>query len=332
MSVAALPGCRRCAERKARVPNPLPGRRPVGWPASPRDRRCRQRRFRAAVLVPLLSILVGAEHVRGGGGSHADSDTAGAAGQAAVAADAAERSWTWLAEEVGWSDADALRERLPGVSATDIEWVRAAMAEDSRLLEQPGVTADAMLAEPGYQAMRKALSAIRAISMIAVSKDTAALTRLFISGAVVPELQALDSALWAAYGDQLGEYARQLREQTGTGTTMFLWIRHAAKIDQDALERLRVSAHDLLQMADYQLARKLAADAHVKSLVACVRCATPSAPYYDDDCRAPNDRRCALSAAGDLAALCAGYLSRVVNPASGLARCPVAAADIATDP
>lgn len=250
----------------------------------------------------------------------------------AAAADAAERSWTWLAGQVGWSDASALRRRLPGVSPVAIEWLRAAMDADRIVLEQPGVTADSMLAEPAHQLMRKALGEVTAVGFAAAAIDTEALTKLTLgTGSGDPDLQALDAALWDSYGGDLAEYA-PLREETGAGTTTFLWIRHAAEIDQDALGRLRVSVHDLLHMADYQLARKLAADSHVQSLVACVRCATPSATYYGDECRARDSDQCSLPAANDPDMLCATYISRVVHPAGELAHCPGRTADIPTVP
>ncbi|MCY4015370.1 MAG: hypothetical protein OXG82_21990 [Gammaproteobacteria bacterium] len=257
------------------------------------------------------------------------------------ATDAAARSWSWLAGQVGWSDASALRHHLAGVSTTDIEWVRVTMHSDRRFLEQPGITAEWMLADPGHQVVRKAVGGAAAIGLAGLAGDTAALARLALDiGQGDPALKALDAALWNAYGSHLGEYV-WIRDESGAGTTMFLWVRYAARVDRDALETLRVSAHDLLQMADYQLARKLAADAHVQSLVECVRCATPSAPYYDDcgttepsagerEGSAPRKKigHCALSSADDPTEFCAAYLPRMLHPATQLAHCPDVAANL----
>lgn len=278
----------------------------------------------------MLAVAFGAQNASG---IDTDTDATPAAGGAEAVSDAAERSWTWLAGQVGWTDADALRERLPGVSVADILWLRVAMDTDRMFLEQPGITAEWMLDDPAHQIVRTASAEVSATGMAAAAGDTAAFTRLALGagGSSVPALRALDTALWDAYGDRLGEHAHRLREETGAGTTMFLWVRHAAAIDRDALERLRVSAHDLVHMADYQLARKLAADAYVRSVVECVRCATPSAPYYGDDCGAPDGRRCRLPEDRG-AALCRAYLPGVVHPASGLARCATESEDVVPAP
>lgn len=273
----------------------------------------------------LMLFIAFAPAVPGAAGTDADAKVASKHGEAT---DAGARNWSWLADQVGWEDASALRHRLAGVSAADIEWLRVTMDSDRHFLEQPGITADWMLADPGHQVVRKAVGGAAAIGLAGLAGDMPALATLALdTGSGDPRLKALDAALWDAYGSHLGEYA-WLRDESGAGTTMFLWVRHAARVDQDAMERLRVSAHDLLQMADYQLARKLAADAHVQSLVECVRCAAPSAPYYDDDCRTTEPGHCALSTADDPTVFCRAYLPRVVHPASQLARCPDAAADL----
>ena len=293
------------------------------------------RHFRKVVLTLFIAF---APAVPGAEGTDADAKVASKQGEATDGA----RSWSWLSDQVGWEDASALRHRLAGVSIWDIEWLRATMRSDRLFLEQAGITADWMLADPGHQVVRKASGVIGTIALVGITGDTAALARVTLDmGQSDPELKALDAALWDAYGSHLGEYA-WIRDESAAGTTLFLWVRHAARVDQDALERLRVSAHDLLQMADYQLARKLAADAHVESLVDCVRCATPSAPYYDDDCRTTepsagerevpdpprNAGHCALPATDDPAVVCAAYLPRMVHPASQLARCPDVAANL----
>ena len=276
-------------------------------------------RFHRVVL--LLSIAF-APAAPGAGGTDADAKVASKHG---AETDAATRSWSWLADHVGWPDASALRHRLAGVSLADIAWLRATMDTDRLFLEQPGITADWMLSDPGHQVVRKAVGASAEIGFAGLAGDVPALSRLALDiGQGGPaESKALDAALWDAYGSRLGEYA-WMRDDSPAGTTLLLWVRHAARIDQDALARLRVSAHDLLQMADYQLARKLAADAHVQSLVECVRCATPSAPYYVD-CHTTERGDCSFPTASDPAALCPTYLPRLVHPASQLARCPEAA-------
>ena len=234
---------------------------------------------------------------------------------------AVDREWVWLAEQVGWSDSGALRRRLPDVSAADIVWTRVAMHVDREVLTHPGLTADAMLGDSAHQTVRKAAAAATAMPFVALVQGAMPKeTLLAINPSDDPSLRALDRALNDTYSDRL-EHLASLREATDAGTSLFLWVDYALRMDRDAHERLRVSAHDLVHMADYQLARKLAADAHVESLVECVRCAEPSAPYYADACRTRDRQWCAGPATEAAYMDCAAYLKNMVHPAAQVAHC-----------
>ena len=263
-----------------------------------------------------MAALLLACLAQGGAAAQADADRSDSGSPSdAVFVD---QQWAWLAEKVGWEDA-ALRLRLPDATAADILWTQAAMDIDRGILGQSGATADELLAEPAEQLMRKAFADV-VFDPFATSNNTVPITlRLAYDYLTDPALRALDSALWATYAEWLHEY-KEIRDTTDAGALLFLWARYAMHMDQDAMERLRVSAHDLVYMADYQLARKLAADAHIESVLDCVRCADPSAPYYGDTCGSGDVRRCELPAdAPDT--YCAAYLKNVVHPAAEIAYC-----------
>ena len=235
---------------------------------------------------------------------------------------AVDREWEWLAGQVGWSDSDALRRRLPDVSFADIVGTRAVMGVDREVLAYPGITADAMLAEPSHQIVRKTLAEVASLSFDVLAQgDVPDSALLAVNPSADAALDALDQALQDAYVDRLQDFA-SLHEETDAGTTLFLWVDYAMRMDLDALERLRVSAHDLVHMADYQLARLLATDAHVESLVECVRCAEPSAPYYADVCRTQDRQWCEGPAADAAHMDCTAYIGNMVHPAAQVAHCP----------
>ena len=267
-------------------------------------------------IVSALAIALGGASAATAAGTERNVDSPPSAREAA-----ADREWEWLAEQVGWSDSSALRRRLQDVSAADIVWTRVAMHVDREVLTYPGVTADAMLGDSAHQTVRKAAAEATAMSLVALAQGAMPQDALLaINPSDDPSLRALDRALNDTYSDRL-EHLASLREATDAGTSLFLWVDYALRMDRDAHERLRVSAHYLVHMADYQLARKLAADAHVESLVECVRCAEPSAPYYADACRARNREWCEGSGAEAAHMDCAAYLKNMVHPAARVAHC-----------
>ena len=215
---------------------------------------------------------------------------------AAPEAEFEEQAWSWLSGRLGASSADgmsALRASFPEVHPVDIHWVHGLMLFDEQFLATPGNTADALLSSLDHQLLRTLVADPAATAMARILYPARA------AGMTVQQDPALDAALWDYLHAQEWlhglEYGRDDLRDIGVSAATLIWVYHARLLDTEAMKLLHVTAHDLVGMAAYQLARKLQVDAYVAGLIGCIRCSDPAASYYVPDCDNPWPRFCQRS-------------------------------------
>ena len=87
------------------------------------------------------------------------------------------------------------------------------MDVDREVLAYPGITADAMLAEPSHQVVRKAMAEVTSMPLVALAQGEVPATALLaVNPSAEAALDALNQALWDAYADRLEDFA-SLREE-----------------------------------------------------------------------------------------------------------------------
>ena len=214
---------------------------------------------------------------------------------AAAAPDAEfeEQAWSWLSGRLGASSADemsALRANFPEVHPVDIHWIHGLMLFDEQFLATPGNTADALLSSLDNQLLRTLAADPAATAMAQILYPARA------ADMTVQQGPARDAALWDhLHAQELlhgFEYGRDDLRDIGVSAVTLIWVYHARLLDTEAMKLLHVTAHDLVGMAGYQLARKLQVDAYVAGLIGCIRCSDAAASYYVPDCDNPRAEVC----------------------------------------
>ena len=193
----------------------------------------------------------------------------------AEALESVERVWarfaTGLSEASGLPyTADGLRKLLPATQTVDVAWTQA--YADLASVQLEGLTASELLNAVDVQVSFKIIADI---SMAEFGQP------LQPKESGWAELN--EALLWNRYAADLDD-AQHLREVApDVSAEDLLWVLSARRFDRIMLEE-GFSAEDLWRMPAYQLARKLAVDGLVRSMVNCTRCADPNAPYYRTAC------------------------------------------------
>ena len=233
----------------------------------------------------------------------------------AEALESVERVWarfaTGLSEASGLPyTADGLRKLLPATQTVDVAWAQ--VYADMASVQLEGLTASELLNAVEVQVSFKIIADI---SMAEFGQP------------LQPKESGwaqLNEALWNRYAADLDD-AQHLREVApDVSAEDLLWVLSARHFDRIMLEE-GFSAEDLWRMPAYQLARKLAVDGLVRSMVNCTRCADPNAPYYRTACMVFGGQRGTCEASFKIATH-GCEISRVAcqaNPVAGRGHCRV---------
>ena len=210
----------------------------------------------------------------------------------AEALESVERVWarfaTGLSEASGLPfTADGLRKLLPATQTVDVAWTQ--VFADMASVQLEGLTASELLNAVEVQVSFKIIADI---SMAEFGQP------------LQPKESGwaeLNEALWNRYAADLDD-AQHVREAASdVSAEDLLWVLSARHFDRIMLEE-GFSAEDLWRMPAYQVARKLAVDGLIRSMVNCTRCADPNAPYYRTACMVFGGQRGTCAASFKIAA------------------------------
>lgn len=232
------------------------------------------------------SLVAFARRCRLGGAAIA----CGLAGAASIAqphpgsaeAEVAEDVWATFATELSEASglpytADGLRHLLPTTQTADVGWTQSY----SRIASS-GIASSTIADVTGMTA----LELLNTVELQLFFKTIADIEGAEFGRPLRPKETGwaeLNDALWSRYAADLADVQHVREAAPDVSAEDLLWVLTARDYDRTMLEQ-GFSAEEILRMPAYQLSRKIAVDALVRSMVSCVRCADPSASYYRTAC------------------------------------------------